>query len=95
MISSQTAPTPSKSMRAFPDSDDTIEAPINVGSNLPKEVPAAAGTDTALDRSDQMISTHDLSFSYDGKTNALKNISLQIPALQVDSFICSPVCGSD
>ena len=80
-------------MRAFPDSDDTIEAPINVGGTLPKETPAPAGPDTSSDKSDEMISTHELSFSYDRKTNALEEISIQIPETKVTAFIGPSGCG--
>lgn len=41
-----------------------------------------------------MIEIKDLSFSYDlGKTNTLKNISLQIPEKQVTAFIGPSGCG--
>lgn len=49
----------------------------------PEQVPA-----------ETMIHIDDLSFSYDlGKTNTLKNISLEIPAKQVTAFIGPSGCG--
>lgn len=51
-------------------------------------------TDSSQTTTSSMIEIDDLSFSYDrGKTNTLKNISLEIPEKEVTSFIGPSGCG--
>lgn len=51
-------------------------------------------TSKSADKSQPMIEIENLSFSYNqGKTNTLKNISLQCPEKQVTSFIGPSGCG--
>lgn len=58
------------------------------------EQPSSPATEAAGSNLPPMIEIDDLSFSYDmGKTNTLRNISLNLPEKQVTAFIGPSGCG--
>jgi len=68
--------------------DEKVEQPVT--ESAPKTETAASASADAK----PMIEIDDLSFSYDmGKTNTLKNISLDCPEKQVTAFIGPSGCG--